>query len=739
MNNISARIKTFDLAQQRSAGNIVKFLVILLVFTIIARGTSGATLARVTLASPDRSEIIESISGSAIVTAAETLEITVPEWLIISDMLVAVGQKIEAGDPIAIFEMEDLQERRIREAADLSQKNLDLEKLERDNYADASSRDIAARDLNRAHEDYSTTIQRSQTEIDEARIALELLLESAYEEGNILPSAILAHQRALEDYYATRLQGEADIAAAEEALRDVTVDDTALQTAILSHQRALDDYKSTKEQGEADITAAKEALEELQNRRPADHDRAALETAQRNHRRARDDYNALRRQTEGSINVAQSALDWAIAMYNEALATATDPMDVAAAWAEVERAQSALNAAQGGSDALLAASRRVEDEAARLAQAQRDFDNAVESGLEQAENALQATQTQAEANLLAASRRLEDAVRGLEQAQRNFDNSIQTEIELAENALVTAKERAANDLLAAARRLEDASVSINSEIERAQSTLQTAINRAENDRRAAARQVENARASLNAAEQNHRRNVQQAADTIAQNMINASTLRLDIAAQQYTVDTLDSLISNGGILYARYGGAVSMAMLSGQVTNSEPLITLRDTDGNFEAQMQISQSEAARLAIGSEVEVTTGGGTMFFTPTTTGTISAISQPDEDENITITIRLPYGNWGIGQRIDAQVILSRANYDFSVPVTALNSDNMGYFVLVVEQRSTVLGLQNVVVRVNVTIVAADDMMVSVRGAVGRGCQVIVGSNRTISVGDRIRVSE
>jgi hypothetical protein len=274
-------------------------------------------------------------------------------------------------------------------------------------------------------------------------------------------------------------------------------------------------------------------------------------------------------------------------------------------------------------------------------------------------------------------------------------------------------------------------------VERAQAAVQTAINRAQDNRQQAARRVEDAAAQLDTAGQTHGRNAQQAADTTAQNTINAATLQLDIAAQQETIDTLDALLATGGVLYANESGAVSFAMESGGTAGSGALVTLRDTAGGFEATLQIAREDAERLTVGSESEVTTGGGNMFFTPTVTGVVSGISAPDENDRVTVTIDLPESNWQVGQRVDTQVIFSRANYDFSVPVSAVHSDNAGYFLLVMEQRNTVLGLQNVVERVNVTIVAADNDMASVQGGIGRDSRVITGSNKAVSVGDRIRV--
>jgi len=712
----------------------------LLVFTLIARGTSGATLARVQLASPVRSEIVEAISGSATVSATDAIEITVPEGLTIAEMIAGTGQNIEPGDTIAIFQMDDVEEARIRETSNLDRMNLDLERLERGESIDASALENAQRSLSRAREDYADAIRQGEEDIADAQRTLDSLLQNGeHQEGT--PSAIRSYARALEDFNATLQQGQEDVAAARQALHDILsgdgIDDTALQNAIRNHERMLEDFYSVVEQGEADVAAAQDALNELQRRRPADQDRAALDTAQRNMQRARDDYNSAIIQGVESISAAQTAINAAVvALNNASVEYPPNPASIAAAQTEVDRTQNVLTTAENTAESSrLTAARRVEDAEASLAQAQRTFDDGAHGEVERAQDALEAAQSRATDNLLAATRRREDAEVSLAQAHRN----VQAEIERAQTALETAESRAEDNLQAATRRLEDATLSVDSEVERAHTALQAAISRAEDTRQSAARRVEDAAASLSTAEQTHQRSLNQNTDSAAQNHIAATTLRLDIAQQQSVVSTLDELIYSQGVLYADVSGTVSLAMPQGGVTGRTPIITLSDTSGGFQAQMQLAQTDAQHLTVGNDAEVTTGTGSIFFTPTTTGTVSSISSPDENDRVAVTIALPERNWNVGQRVDAQVVLNRANYDMSVPASAINSDNSGYFLHVMEQRNTVLGVQNIVERVNITIVAADDEMVAVMGAVTRDSRVITGSNRGVSAGDRVRVSE
>ncbi|MCL1787032.1 MAG: efflux RND transporter periplasmic adaptor subunit, partial [Defluviitaleaceae bacterium] len=347
--NIITRIQASDPAQRRSGGNIFKFLAVLLALTLVARGTSGATLARVTLATPERSEIVDAITGSATVSATDTIDIQAPAGLKVAEMLVSVGQQVSAGDAVAVFDLDNLRDIHMRETAALHRLELDLERLERGETLDATSLENAQRTLARAQEDYSATVQQGEADIAEARENLDELLAAYGGAADATPAAILSHQRALEDFYATLAAGETDIAAAEAALGDMTADDTQWQTAIRNHQRAQEDYNATYAQGAADIAAAQTALAEAQTHTPDAADRSAIDNAQRNLQRARDDHNTTRRQGEDNIWNAEQALNTAVFNYQEAVLSSQldpNPGAVAAARTAVEQAQNAVTNAQ---------------------------------------------------------------------------------------------------------------------------------------------------------------------------------------------------------------------------------------------------------------------------------------------------------------------------------------------------------------------------------------------------------
>jgi len=745
-----------DKTQRRAGGRIIKFLALMLVFTIVARGADGATLARVNVSAPNRSDIVDIISGQATVSVVDTYEIYAIEGLTITEMHVTTGQNISIGDAVATFKLDELDEKHIRETAALNRMRHDLELLHRNNGTDSTPVETARRNLRRAQDDYAATVRQGEEDIQDAMQELTDLLDSMdTTETNEASRAVRDHRRAVEDYYSTLAQGQADIEDAQNTLSELLAaeaDDSTLQTAIRNHERNLQDYAATVEQGLTDIAAAQETLDELLAQMPEAADRTALDAAQRNLARAREDRDNTHQSNQRNMDTAQTALDNAWFALQHAMASGDDAL-IATHWAGIEQAEAALEAAENSAAAnLLPRTRAVEDAERELARAQQNLATATETELERleddierAQNALTNATTRAAEQRLTAKRNVENTEHTLAQTQRNFDDGVQNSIDAARDALETAENRAASTLASASRILEDATHALNAELERAgtdveqaQAAIQNAITRAENNRRREARTVEDMTVALRNAEQAHSTNLQQGADTTRLDMITATTLPLDIANKENLVNELAQLIATDGVLYATTAGLISATSEQGTIVGTAPIATLQITGGGFEARMHMPSRDAERLTIGAEAQVTTAGSSIFFVPTETATVSAISAPDTDGIVTVTLRLPGNNWTVGQRTDAEIVISRVSYDISVPISALRSDDAGYFLYIVEQHSTVLGVQNIVMRANVTVNAYDNNNVSVSGAVWRQSQVIVGSNKAVSVGDRVRVN-
>ena len=675
-----------DLSQRRFGRYIVNFLVGFLILTLIVRGTSAAALARVETANPVRAEIIEAVSGKASVSVCSTLDITVPEGLKIKEIFVGQGQKVSVGDAIAGFDIDEIQEKLARETGNLDKMLLDLEKLERGESADSSVLESARRSLLRTREDYDIVKEQGDTDVGSARKTLE------------------------------------EIVAKQEQIPDTA----AIDTAQRNLERTREDYNAAAVQGNADIVTAQDELDDAIKKQFESADSGALDTANLNLSRAREDYNNIKTQSDKELADALTAYQNAQSIANikhDEWDNADDEDKPAAhqiyleAQSEAERALSAYETArEGAQESLKSAGRRIEDATIAVNKAEQDYykgsqqaADSRQAEIDKARDALEAVRKRLDENLISAARRVEDAEIALQNAQQDFtknsdkaSQTLQDEIDKAQEAYESAQKRANENLLNAARRVEDAGI------------------------------------SLAKAEQDYDKSIRQTDDTAAQNKINAVALQLDIEKQKSIVDALGVIMSAGGVLYSDIGGVVSSVKPEGSATNQDALVAFMDGARGFEANMQLDKSDAEKLIVGEACEVTTGGGSMYFTPTVTGVVAAISMPDDQDKVQITIRLPAGDWSEGQRVDVQTVQDRSVYDLCVPKSALHSDNTGYYLLVIEQTSSVLGIENTALKVYVNISASDDDMAAVEGAIDRNGRIVTGSNKPVSAGDRIRMN-
>jgi hypothetical protein len=103
---------------------------------------------------------------------------------------------------------------------------------------------------------------------------------------------------------------------------------------------------------------------------------------------------------------------------------------------------------------------------------------------------------------------------------------------------------------------------------------------------------------------------------------------------------------------------------------------------------------------------------------------------------ITIQLTATDWKVGPA-DAEIVLSEQDYDLCLPNTAIHQDNQGDFVFAVEEKNTVLGTQNVLVRIPVTVLEVGQSQTSIEGAISPEDSIVVQSTRSLEAGSKVRV--
>lgn len=248
---------------------------------------------------------------------------------------------------------------------------------------------------------------------------------------------------------------------------------------------------------------------------------------------------------------------------------------------------------------------------------------------------------------------------------------------------------------------------------------------------AAAQSAENVR---NSALEAYQKAEQTAAEQTEANRVGAGLTLASIAAQEQQLARLRSVRQAGGAYLAPFSG--TLVRLDVAVGGSSPDVgglLAPDRSGEEETVLTFTLPGdwAARAAVGTAVRVSQNQTQADVR------IEVPGQPAADGAVELTLALPKDKpWqpgAAGVRLNAEL----GRYYLCLPPAAIRSDGSGSFVYVVQERQTVLGLQNVLVRVPVSIEARGDDLLAVAGALSGSDKVVVGADRPLSTGARVRM--
>lgn len=333
------------------------------------------------------------------------------------------------------------------------------------------------------------------------------------------------------------------------------------------------------------------------------------------------------------------------------------------------------------------------------------------------------------------------------QADRDRANGRAAEaVQQAETALERAKqgEQAASDALEELQQkppeeleegeLEAAQLALDtarSARETAEQALVSARQAAEDTALSGDRSVASAESALQSAQKSYSEAAKQAETAGKANAADAQLAQLELEEAQRLLDRLTALQQAGGCITAPAGGTlVRLDLTAGQPTVASAG-QLAGQEGGFVFRATVGKEQAGQLKAGGLVNVQQDYAVGK------GTIQALS-PQGDGTVQMTVRLAEdgASWQLGGA-EASVTLSQQQYYTCLPSSAVRLGSAGEYVLVMEQRVTVLGIQNVLVEVPVSIERISGGTTAVSGALGPDSQVVASSSRPVSAGDRVRV--
>lgn len=161
-----------DPTQKKALRNLAVFFILMLLLTMIARGTASASLAEVTTTKSSSGEINESVRGTGKVSADGYLYIEAPEELTVKEILASAGAALKIGDPIVRFDAEEVQQKLDRKNIELKEKQHQLDKLLQEAPTDNTTVTGAEQSLRWAEQDYAEAQEKGNQKIAAAKQAV---------------------------------------------------------------------------------------------------------------------------------------------------------------------------------------------------------------------------------------------------------------------------------------------------------------------------------------------------------------------------------------------------------------------------------------------------------------------------------------------------------------------------------------------------------------------------------------
>lgn len=269
-------------------------------------------------------------------------------------------------------------------------------------------------------------------------------------------------------------------------------------------------------------------------------------------------------------------------------------------------------------------------------------------------------------------------------------------------------------------------------LEAAEETLYQTEKAAESANEAALSAAQNAEDSRNTALHALEKEEENVAEQNELNRAAAAVSNANAAYLQAELDQLLALQTSGGqYLAPKAGTIVELDLIVGQPSPAVGGL-LADADADYTVEIPLTKQQAELVVVGTVLHVSQAGSGGD------AAVQSLSSPDADGNVMAKATLPQGNWSAGAA-SATATAQTARQDLVLPATAVRQDNGGSYVLAVEEQNTLLGLQNVLVSLPVTVEETGDTMVAVSGALDYRTQVVVTSNKAIQAGDTVRIKQ
>ena len=192
----------------------------------------------------------------------------------------------------------------------------------------------------------------------------------------------------------------------------------------------------------------------------------------------------------------------------------------------------------------------------------------------------------------------------------------------------------------------------------------------------------------------------------------------------------------GKILSPTDGIVTRCNVQTGEKTTDTTAILLADMSRGCKFSGLATEEDSEYIGVGDKVLLQTGNGKVYKDLPVT-TFSATEEAGGGYRL--TVQIPADNLGLGMNVHLSFTKKSQPYPCCVPLSALRLDSRNQpYVLVVEEGTSVMGAELQARKVTVSVIEQNATMAALaEGSLGQKDLVIVGTDRDIDHGSRVRV--
>ena len=177
---------------------------------------------------------------------------------------------------------------------------------------------------------------------------------------------------------------------------------------------------------------------------------------------------------------------------------------------------------------------------------------------------------------------------------------------------------------------------------------------------------------------------------------------------------------------------------SGVETPSDGIVFTMQPEGKgYTLSFSVTNQQAQRVSVGDQAELVNA----WRYDDIQVTLASI-KPDPNnpgQNKLLTFDATGESVIAGQSLNVSVGQKSANYDMTVPNSAIREDSNGKFILVITSKSSPIGTRYFASRVDVEVLASDDTKSAISGAVESYSYVITTSTKPVEAGKQVRLAD